>query len=350
MLRSDFIFQVPKALIAQYPLPQRSASRLLYLAPDSIQPQDREFTQLVALLRAGDLLIMNNTKVIPARLQGKKASGGQIEVLVERILANDRFLALVKSSKSPKSGARLILGSAKGSVNAEVLGRQGQFFEIALLDSQVDVLAFLDCEGVIPLPPYINRPVIDEDLARYQTVYAQHSGAVAAPTAGLHFDQILIAKLAAAGISTGFITLHVGAGTFQPMRVDDLSDHVMHSEYINVDGVLCEQIKKTKAAGGRIIAVGTTAVRALEAASQSGKLIPYQGNTDIFIQPGYRFRSIDALITNFHLPESTLLMLVCALGGYERVMAAYQYAVAQQYRFFSYGDANLIWPYSAESI
>ncbi len=348
MLRSDFIFQLPKALIAQYPLSQRSDSRLLHLAPHTFHPQDRQFAQLSELLKPGDLLIMNNTKVIPARLQGKKASGGQIEVLVERILASDRFLALVKSSKSPKSGTRLILGSEKGSVNAEVLGRQGQFFEIAFLDSQVDVLAFLDCEGAIPLPPYVNRPVIDEDLARYQTVYAQHSGAVAAPTAGLHFDQTLIAKLAATGITTGFITLHVGAGTFQPVRVDDLSDHVMHSEYINVDGALCEQIKKAKAAGGRIIAVGTTAVRALEAASQSGKLMPYHGDTDIFIKPGYRFRSVDALITNFHLPESTLLMLVCALGGYDRVMAAYQHAVAQQYRFFSYGDANLIWPYSPE--
>jgi len=345
MLRSDFIFQLPKALIAQYPLPQRSASRLLHLAPHSLHPQDRQFSQLAGLLRSGDLLLMNNTKVIPARLHGKKASGGRIEVLVERILANDRILALIKSSKSPKSGARLLLGSA----NAEVLGRQGQFFEILFLD-QLDVVSFLQREGTMPLPPYIDRPVVEDDLSRYQTVYAQHDGAVAAPTAGLHFDQALLAQLETAGIETGFITLHVGAGTFQPVRVDNLNDHVMHSEYIDVDEALCQQITKTKAAGGRIIAVGTTVVRALETAFQSGKLVPFQGDTDIFIQPGYRFRSIDALITNFHLPESTLLMLVCAFGGYERVMAAYQHAVEQQYRFFSYGDASLIWPYSSERI
>ncbi len=343
MLRSDFVFQLPKALIAQYPLSQRSASRLLHLAPHSIHPQDRRFSQLTGLLRSGDLLLMNNTKVIPARLHGKKASGGRVEVLVERILANDRILALIKSSKSPKRGARLLLGTA----HAEVLGRQGQFFEIIFLD-QLDVVSFLQREGAMPLPPYIDRPVIEDDLSRYQTVYAQHDGAVAAPTAGLHFDQALLAQLEDAGIETGFITLHVGAGTFQPVRVDDLNDHVMHSEYIDVDEQLCQQITRVKAAGGRIIAVGTTVVRALETASQSGTLMPFRGDTDIFIQPGYRFRSIDALITNFHLPESTLLMLVCAFGGYERVMAAYQHAVEQQYRFFSYGDANLIWPYSSE--
>lgn len=343
MLRSDFVFQLPKALIAQYPLPQRSGSRLLHLAPHSIHPQDRQFSQLAGLLRSGDLLLMNNTKVIPARLHGKKVSGGRVEVLVERILAGDRILALIRSSKSPKSGTRLILGSA----NAEVLGRQGEFFEIVFLD-QLDVVSFLQREGAMPLPPYIDRPVVEDDLARYQTVYARHNGAVAAPTAGLHFDQALLAQLEAEGIETGFITLHVGAGTFQPIRVDNLNDHVMHSEYIDVNERLCQKVTRVKAAGGRIIAVGTTVVRALETASQSGTLKPYQGDTDIFIQPGYRFRSIDALITNFHLPESTLLMLVCAFGGYERVMAAYQHAVEQQYRFFSYGDANLIWPYSSE--
>ena len=341
MQRSDFNFELPEALIAQHPPKVRGDSRLLVLDGADGSVVDRDFRDLPDLLQAGDLLVFNDTRVIPARLFGHKASGGKVEVLVERILDEHRVLAHVRASKSPRAGGRLLLEEA---VEVEVLGRDGALFELAFPEP---VLEVLNRVGRMPLPPYIEREAGSDDDERYQTVYARKAGAVAAPTAGLHFDQTMLDKLQAMGVALAYVTLHVGAGTFQPVRVDDIRQHQMHSEYLEVSAETVAAIEATKARGGRVVAVGTTAVRSLESAAKGGKLRPYQGDTDIFIYPGYEYQVIDALITNFHLPESTLLMLVSAFAGYDAVMAAYRHAVEQRYRFFSYGDAMFILPKKA---
>ena len=336
MHRSDFHFDLPQELIAQYPLPERTASRLLTLTDGAVQ--DHLFTDLPDLLQAGDLLVFNNTRVIPARLFGVKETGGKIEVLVERVLDEHRVLAHVRASKSPKADIKL---SLEGGVEVTVLGRDGELFELRF-EGDDSVITQLEQHGHIPLPPYIERQDDSNDRDRYQTVYAKKQGAVAAPTAGLHFDQSLLEKLNDMGVSSAFVTLHVGAGTFQPVRVDNISDHHMHAEYIEVGGEVVEAVRKTRASGGRVFAVGTTSVRALESAASEEQLSTYVGDTNIFITPGYKFKVVDGLITNFHLPESTLLMLVCAFAGYENVMAAYRHAVEEGYRFFSYGDAMFL--------
>ncbi len=336
MRKSDFHFDLPDELIAQHPPAERGDSRLLDLS--GRQLQDRHFSEIHELLRPGDLLVFNDTRVIPARLLGQKSSGGKVELLVERIEDEHTVLAHVRASKSPKRGARL---EFEGQLEAEVRGREGALFVVRFAPSRT-VLEWLERVGRTPLPPYIERTADEVDQDRYQTVYARHQGAVAAPTAGLHFSNGVLELLQAQGIHLGFVTLHVGAGTFQPVRVEEIEQHVMHSEWCQVDAALCEQVERTKKAGGRIVAVGTTAVRSLESAAGTGQLEPFSGETDIFITPGYRFQVVDALLTNFHLPESTLMMLVTAFGGYERVMAAYRHAVAKRYRFFSYGDAMFL--------
>jgi S-adenosylmethionine:tRNA ribosyltransferase-isomerase len=340
MLRSDFHFDLPQELIAQHPLPERTASRLLTLTGGSVQ--DRMFAELPELLQAGDLLVFNNTRVIPARLFGFKQSGGKVEVLVERVLDDHHVSAHVRASKSPKAGTTLLL---EGCIHVAVLGREGDLFKL-FFGGDDSVITILERHGHIPLPPYIERADEGEDRERYQTVYAKKAGAVAAPTAGLHFDQSLLDALAEKDVSFTFVTLHVGAGTFQPVRVDNIADHHMHAEYIEVGTDVVEAVQKTRVNGGRVIAVGTTSVRALESAVDVGKLsaplVTYSGDTNIFITPGYRFKVVDGLITNFHLPESTLLMLVCAFAGYDEVIAAYRHAVEKHYRFFSYGDAMFL--------
>jgi S-adenosylmethionine:tRNA ribosyltransferase-isomerase len=338
MKLTDFKFDCPTELIAQFPTPDRTASRLLSLNGETGELQDRQFIDLTSLLKPNDLLVFNNTKVIPARLLGRKDTGGKVEVLIERVLDEYRVLAHIRSSKSPGAGRRLRL---EDKLDAEVLGRQGALFEL-VFHHEESATSLLEQHGRLPLPPYIEREVAQSDLERYQTVYAQHTGAVAAPTAGLHFDQAMLAKLIEIEIETAQLTLHVGAGTFQPVRVDDIKTHQMHSERIEVTEQVCSQIRTTKAKGGRVIAVGTTSMRALESASQSGQIEPFKGETDIFIYPGYDFKQVDAMITNFHLSESTLLMLVSAFAGREHILHAYQHAVEQQYRFFSYGDAMFI--------
>ncbi|RKZ98264.1 MAG: tRNA preQ1(34) S-adenosylmethionine ribosyltransferase-isomerase QueA [Gammaproteobacteria bacterium] len=338
MQLTDFQFNIPPELIAQFPSKERTASRLLSLDGTSGLVNDLQFIDLPTLLRPDDLLVFNNTKVIPARLLGQKDSGGKVEVLVERVLDEDRVLAHIRSSKSPKAGRHILL---EDILDVEVVGRQGALFEL-YFHVETTVTQTLETYGRLPLPPYIEREVEQEDLDRYQTVYAQHIGAVAAPTAGLHFDQSMLDTIENLGIETAQVTLHVGAGTFQPVRVDDIKTHQMHSERIEVTESVCEQVKATQARGGRVIAVGTTSVRALESASKSGKIKPFKGETDIFIYPGYQFNSIDAMITNFHLSESTLLMLVSAFAGKENIMNAYQHAIEQKYRFFSYGDAMFL--------
>lgn len=340
MQRSDFYFDLPPELIAQQPASERGASRLLCVDATRSQLSDRQFSDLPDLLRAGDLLVFNDTRVIPARLHGEKASGGKVEVLVERVLDSKHVLAHVRASKSPKPGNRLRL---EGCLDAEVLGREGDLFKIRFDDPR-EVLEILDTHGHMPLPPYIEREDAEQDRERYQTVYAQRPGAVAAPTAGLHFDEAMLEKLKAKGVNTTQVTLHVGAGTFQPVRVDDIREHHMHSETIEVSAETVAAIEKTRATGGRVIAVGTTSVRALESAAQAnnGILAPFSGETEIFMYPGYEFLTIDALLTNFHLPESTLIMLVSAFAGHGLIMEAYRHAVAERYRFFSYGDAMFI--------
>jgi len=337
MQTADFDFDLPEHLIAQYPLPQRTASRLLQLNGEQLI--DRRFTDLLDILQPDDLLVFNNTRVIPARLLGHKATGGKVEVLVERILDEQHLLAHIRASKSPKAGARLVLEG--GAIRATMLERQGELFKLAI-DNESSVLELLELYGHMPLPPYINRADDRDDQKRYQTVYARHAGAVAAPTAGLHFDQDLLDKIAARGIRSAFVTLHVGAGTFQPVRVKRIQDHTMHAEYIDVDESVVEQIELTRQRGGRVVAVGTTAVRSLESAAMEGSLKPFHNDSRIFIYPGYEFRVVDAMITNFHLPQSTLLMLVTAFAGYRPVMQAYRHAVEQAYRFFSYGDAMFL--------
>ena len=337
---SDYHFDLPDSLIAHYPMPDRTASRLLHLDGPSGALEHGQFPDVLNLVQAGDLMVFNNTRVIPARVFGVKESGGKVEVLVERVIGSHEALVHVRASKSPKADSKLFLGQDKGeNIEVTMLGRQGALFHLAFAEPVLDVLGRV---GHMPLPPYIERPDEDSDLERYQTVYNQKPGAVAAPTAGLHFDDALLAKLKAKGVETAFVTLHVGAGTFQPVKVEEVKDHVMHAEYVDVEPAVVEQIKATKARGGRVIAVGTTSVRSLESASQSGEIAPMQGDTSIFIYPGYEFKTVDAMVTNFHLPESTLIMLISAFAGYDHVMAAYKAAVEKEYRFFSYGDAMFI--------
>ena len=337
MKRTDFHYHLPAELIAQRPLEQRSSSRLLCLDRQSGQLSDRNFNDLPALLHPDDLLVFNNTEVIPARLYGRKASGGRIEILIERLLSRNECLAQVRASKSPKPGGKLLLEDGSELL---VLGRQDSFFHLQSVNT--DLMDLLKRFGHMPLPPYITREDNEADRRRYQTVFAETPGAVAAPTAGLHFDQVLLNQLKDAGIQSTTVTLHVGAGTFQPVRVDDIEDHLMHAEWLEVSQSACDAIAETRARGGRVIAVGTTAVRSLETAAQGGALEPFSGDSKIFIYPPYKFRVVDALITNFHLPESTLLMLVSAFAGRQQILAAYRHAVAQSYRFFSYGDAMLL--------
>ena len=336
MKTSDFDFNLPEELIAQYPLEQRTASRLLQVSDDTLV--DRIFSDIHELLKPSDLLIFNDTRVIPARIHGVKDTGGKVEVLVERILDEHHVLAHVKASKSPKAGSKLFL---ENNISATMLERVGDLFKLKF-EGEQSAITLLDAHGHMPLPPYIERADEEEDQQRYQTVYAKHPGAVAAPTAGLHFDESLLHKLAENGVKSAFVTLHVGAGTFQPVRVDKIEDHHMHAEYIDVDQSVVDMIQQTKAQGGRVIAVGTTSVRSLESAAIQGELAEFHGDSQIFIYPGYEFKVVDAMITNFHLPQSTLLMLVSAFAGYKNMMHAYQHAVDQKYRFFSYGDAMFL--------
>jgi S-adenosylmethionine:tRNA ribosyltransferase-isomerase len=338
--KSDFHYELPEELIAQAPLPQRSASRLLVVDVATKSFADRKFTDLVDYLRPGDLLVFNDTRVIPARLFGRKETGGAVEIMIERITGEFDVLAQLGVSKKPKSGSAIVLDDGS---RAEVLGREGEFYLLRFANDQ-PLDARLAKLGRMPLPPYIHREAGSDDDTRYQTVYARVPGAVAAPTAGLHFDEALLQRLRDHGVEFGYVTLHVGAGTFQPVRADAIEQHVMHREWLDVGAELVETIRSVRSRGGRIVAVGTTVVRALESALRDGELRPFSGETQIFIYPGYRITTIDALVTNFHLPESTLLMLVSALAGHELMLAAYRHAVAERYRFFSYGDAMLILP------
>jgi S-adenosylmethionine:tRNA ribosyltransferase-isomerase len=342
--RSDFHYELPEDSIAQQPLPRRSASRLLALNGATGGLSDSRMWNLPHWLRPGDLLVFNDTRVIPARLRGRKASGGKVEVLVERCLADGRVLAHVKASRAPRAGGELHL--ANGAVTAQVEGRSQELFHLALQgeDGTSDALALLERHGEVPLPPYIQRAPGAEDEARYQTVFARERGAAAAPTAGLHFDRVLLEAVRERGAETAYLTLHVGAGTFQPVRAERLEDHHMHEEYLAVGETLCRAVADARTRGGRVVAVGTTVVRALETAARDGTLRPFSGASDLFIYPGYRFRMVDALVTNFHLPESTLLMLVSAFAGRENVLRAYRHAVQAGYRFFSYGDAMFLTP------
>nr|VFJ94738.1 MAG: S-adenosylmethionine--tRNA ribosyltransferase-isomerase [Candidatus Kentron sp. H]VFJ95632.1 MAG: S-adenosylmethionine--tRNA ribosyltransferase-isomerase [Candidatus Kentron sp. H]VFK01879.1 MAG: S-adenosylmethionine--tRNA ribosyltransferase-isomerase [Candidatus Kentron sp. H] len=356
---SDFDYHLPTELIAQFPSEERTGSRLLALDADTGELQETRFSAIAGFLSPGDLLVFNDTRVIPARLFGRKATGGKVEILVERVMDERRLLAQVRASKPPRPGMAIEIlrpetsppatapargasgpGEATGAT-LTVRGRAGDFF---ILESTGDpaIKPLLRAFGAVPLPPYICRSAGTHDEERYQTVYARREGAVAAPTAGLHFDEALLTALRSKGVELAFVTLHVGAGTFSPVRVDRIEGHKMHAEYLEVSAAACERIHRTRRAGGRIVAVGTTSVRVLETAWRAGELRPFQGETDLFIYPGYRFRCVDALITNFHLPGSTLLMLVAAFAGRERVMAAYRYAVRRRFRFYSYGDAMVI--------
>lgn len=339
MRLSEFDYDLPEELIAQHPPTERSASRLLVLRPGN-GVVDSEFRALPDWLRAGDLLVFNDTRVIPARLVGRKATGGRVEVLIERRLGGGRIAAQVRASRTPAEGSLLYLGE---ETPAEVVGREGDFHILAFA-GEAALDALINAAGEVPLPPYIRRRPEAVDRERYQTVYARAPGAVAAPTAGLHFDEPLLTRLAAAGIATATITLHVGAGTFQPVRTETIENHRMHSEYLEVPEDAVGAVKAARDRGGRVFAVGTTAVRALESAAGSGELAPFAGDSELFIYPGYQFRVVDGLVTNFHLPRSSLLMLVSALTGRQRLLAAYRHAVEQRYRFFSYGDAMLILP------
>lgn len=332
MKRSDFHYDLPPALIAQRPAEPRSASRLLGV--DGLR--DLRMNEFPSLLNPGDLLVFNDTRVIPARLFGEKDSGGKVEILIERLLDDDGVLAQMRASKSPRAGGRITILGADGDF--DVLGRDGEFYRLQWR-GPLRLLDLLERAGHMPLPPYIERADESADRDRYQTVFARQPGAVAAPTAGLHFDEPLLQAVRARGVATATLTLHVGAGTFQPLRSDDLSQHVMHAERYEITPELCAAVESTRQRGGRVVSVGTTVTRALESAAADGALKPGAGETRLFITPGYPFRVVDALLTNFHLPESTLLMLVCAFAGYEPVMAAYRHAVASSYRFFSYGDA-----------
>lgn len=362
MKRTDFTYQLPDELIARYPAEARSGSRLLVLDKESGGVSDRHFVDIESLLNPGDLLVFNNTKVIPARMFGRKPSGGKLEVLVERLLDDQSCLAHIRSSRSPKPGSIVEILDHQGEQAAEMemVERKGALFQLTFKKQIVrnpvsstdtppfdNLLGLLGAVGHMPLPPYIDREDDLSDEDRYQTVYAKEPGAVAAPTAGLHFDDAVLKRLADKGVECAFVTLHVGAGTFQPVKADDIRDHEMHSEWLEVTEQVAQQVRETKENGGRVIAVGTTSVRCLETAAQSASVTspiigPYSGDTNIFIYPGYSFRVIDGLLTNFHLPESTLIMLVSALAGREPVLAAYEHAVQQRYRFFSYGDAMFV--------
>ena len=337
MQRRDFAYELPPELIAQAPPEDRAGGRLLVLGKGD-ERRDLMIRDLVSQLRPGDLMVFNDSKVIRARLLGHKSTGGKVEVLVERLQSSTRVRAFVKASKTPGEGSTLHFAD---DASATIVERSGGLF---ILEFDRPVLEFLDRHGDVPLPPYIQRDTDKDDPSRYQTIYANEPGSAAAPTAGLHFDQPLLAALDDHGVHRATVTLHVGSGTFEPMRVDDVAEHTMHSEYAVLSEHTCARINKARAEGGRIIAVGTTSLRTLETAAQSGELKPFEGDTNIFIYPGRKFQAVDGLLTNFHLPESTLMMLVCALGGYDRMMAAYRHAVAERYRFFSYGDAMLIWP------
>lgn len=337
MKTSDFNFELPNELIARFPLAERSSSRLLSLDIHTGQISHGHFRDVLNYFKAGDLIVFNNTKVIPARLYGEKQSGGKLEALIERVTGEHETLAHIRSSRAPKPGSRIYLEG----VEVEVTGRDGALFQLKFLDER-PVITILEAVGHMPLPPYMEREDQDSDRERYQTVYAEKPGAVAAPTAGLHFDDALLAALKAKGVNIAFVTLHVGAGTFQPVKVDNIEEHHMHSEYIEVSAEVAAAVKATRAAGNRVVAVGTTSVRSLESASQSGEISAFYGESEIFIYPGYTFKSVDAIITNFHLPESTLIMLVSAFAGREHTLAAYNEAVKQHYRFFSYGDAMFL--------
>ncbi len=345
MRLADFSYDLPDELIARYPEPVRSESRLLCLDGNSGKVTHRKFYEILELIQPKDLLVLNNTKVIPARLFGEKASGGKIEILAEKILDTHRALVHCRASKRPKPGQILYFErhrqsreSANDGIRAIVISDHENLLELEFQEPQsMSILDILFSYGHMPLPPYLGREDEESDRERYQTVYAKTAGSAAAPTAGLHFEQNILDKL-----NTAYITLHVGAGTFQPVRVDNLDDHIMHSEYAEISEEVCEEIRKTKSQGGRIIAVGTTTARTLETASLSGEIKTFQGETKLFIKPGFKFNCIDAMITNFHLPQSTLLMLICAFGGYENTMRAYDIAVKENYRFFSYGDAMFV--------
>jgi len=339
---SDYHYDLPDALIAQYPPEKRSASRLLTVLKD-VPLSNKSIGDIVDYLAPGDLMVLNNTRVIPARLHGQKDTGGRIEVLLERVTDSHEFIAQIRASKAPKIGQSLKI-DGDDTVALTVVGRQDSFF-VVQTNQQGSLFEWFEKVGHMPLPPYIERSDDQQDMDRYQTVFAEQQGAVAAPTAGLHYDDDLLERIRAKGVQIKTVTLHVGAGTYQPVRVDTIDEHVMHSEYVEVSQEVCDAIKHTKNAGGRVVAVGTTVVRSLETAARasSADLIePFAGDTDIFIFPGFKFKVVDLLQTNFHLPESTLLMLVSAFAGYDRIMSAYQHAVENEYRFFSYGDAMLL--------
>ncbi len=337
MKKTDFHFDLPKELIAQHPTKQRTQSRLLALNKNTGQTQNLKFPDIIQFLNKGDLLVFNNTKVIPARLFGKKITGGKVEVFIERLLNDNSAIAMFKSSKAIKLGTPIYFNEQTILPTA----RKGMFFLIET-QNNASLTELMDEFGHMPLPPYIQRKDELEDKSRYQTVYAKEKGAVAAPTAGLHFDEELLQQIEDKDINTAYVTLHVGAGTFQPVKTDSINDHIMHKEWLHVDDEVAQLVKQTKAAGNKVIAVGTTAVRCLETASQSGGIKAYTGDTNIFIYPGYQFKVVDKLLTNFHLPESTLIMLVSAMCGRENTLNAYKYAVEEKYRFFSYGDGMFI--------
>ncbi len=334
---ADYDYRLPPEYIAQQPLPDRAASRLLFLDRVTGEIQDRGIRDLPELLAPGDLLVFNDTRVIPARVHGRKETGGRVEMLLERVLSPHRVLAQLRANHPPAIDSTLRFGT----LSAEVEGREGRFWVLRFPDDQ-KILEWFGQHGQTPLPPYIRRAAEGEDRERYQTVYAREAGAVAAPTAGLHFDDALLTQLDERGVAQAFVTLHVGAGTFQPIEADDIREHQIHAEYMTVDAAVCEKVRQTQASGGRVIAVGTTSVRALEAAAAGGEIEPYAADTQLYLYPGQPFRVVDAMVTNFHLPKSSLLVLVCAFAGRDSVLAAYSYAIAERYRFYSYGDAMLI--------
>lgn len=342
MQASDYDYRLPPELIARYPAPERRGSRLLVLEPGRAA-LDRRFEELPAFLRPGDLLVFNDTRVIKARLRGRKESGGRVEILVERILSLDTALVQLRASKSPRQGSVIFFPH---DYRAKITGREGRFFQ---LEFSCPVNEVLEQAGEVPLPPYIDRAAESADLERYQTIYARQPGAVAAPTAGLHFDERMMRETLAAGIRHSFVTLQVGAGTFQNLQQEAIDTKRLHVERVQVDDSVCQAVAQTRASGGRVIAVGTTSVRALESASIAGHLKPMNGETDLFILPGHSFRAVDAILTNFHLPRSSLLMLVAAFAGTDRILAAYRHAVTRRYRFFSYGDAMLVFPQTLAS-
>ncbi len=344
MKPSDFLYELPPELIAQQPPTIRGTSRLLVLDGTTGGLADRRFGELPELLRPGDLLVCNDTRVLPARLMGRKATGGRIELLLERVVAPRRALVQLRASHAPQVGTALEL---PGGASATVEGRAESFYELAF---DCDVVPLLEQHGEVPLPPYIARAADDADRERYQTVFAKAPGAVAAPTAGLHFNESLLREIEARGVESAFLTLHVGAGTFAPVRAERVEDHVLHSEWLEVTAATCDAVERCRARGGRVVAIGTTTVRALETAASNGKLAPFAGESRLFIYPGFEFRVVDAMVTNFHLPESSLLMLVAAFAGRDSTLAAYRHAVEQRYRFFSYGDAMFIMPSAAAKV